>query len=291
VTQFIANILITATNIALLAVAFQLIYAVRRAYDFSFSTLYLAAPYIVLWLSRSVDLPFWVSVSVGLALTLALAAIMDVTLYRSLQTKRAPPLVTMLASFGVYLIAQNVIAAIFGSEARTLRAWGLAPPLEIGGARLTNLQAISTFCAICGVALALIYQRFTRAGRLLRAATTNVALATAIGIPIKRIITTGFLVAAALVTLAAILVGLEIDLTPTTGFQALVLAVTACLIGGIDNAIGAVVGAVFVALGQEAGVWIFGAQWSGTTVYALLLLVLFIRRSGLISGPNLRYGT
>jgi branched-chain amino acid transport system permease protein len=290
VAQFLANAVIATANIALLAIAFQLIYRTRRAFDFSFSVLYLAAPYAVLWLNRSGGLSFWQAVLPGLAIALTLAYVLERTLYRLLRHRQASALVVMLASFGLYIVTQNILAILFGNEARTLRDWGIGHALELAGARFTELQAVSLFCVLFGVLGTLAFQNFTRTGRLLRAVSCNPELAVAIGVPVDRVILVGYLAATVLISLAAVVVGLDTDLTPTMGFPALLAAVTACILGGMGNVGGPLAGATIIALTQQTGIWTLGAQWADAATYALLLAVLVFRRSSLFAGPRLRYG-
>jgi branched-chain amino acid transport system permease protein len=291
VAQFVANAIIATANIALLAVAFQLIYRTRRAFDFSFSTLYVATPYAVLALNRWGGLSFWQAVVSGLAIALVLAYVFESTLYRALRRRQASALVVMLASFGLYIVAQNAIAVLFGNEARTLRDWGIGRALEFGGARFTTLQAVSLLCVLVGMSATIAFQHLTRIGRLLRAVSSNPELAVAVGIRVDRVVLAGSLTATILIGIAAVMVGLETDLIPTMGFPALLVAVTACILGGIGSVGGALAGAAIIALAQQSGTWILGAQWTDATTYALLFAVLVFRRSSLFAGPKLRYGT
>lgn len=85
--------------------------------------------------------------------------------------------------------------------------------------------------------------------------------------------------------IAGILMSLDTDMTPTMGFHALLLAIVACIVGGITSFKGAVLGGLFVGMILHLGVWKLPAAWQDAILFVILLLFLLLRPHGFLGKP------
>jgi branched-chain amino acid transport system permease protein len=69
------------------------------------------------------------------------------------------------------------------------------------------------------------------------------------------------------------------------GFQGLLWAILACVIGGVNRIPGAIAGGVILGLVSQLGVWKIGTQWQDTVLFALMIGFLLIRPQGLFGFP------
>jgi branched-chain amino acid transport system permease protein len=80
--------------------------------------------------------------------------------------------------------------------------------------------------------------------------------------------------------LAAILVALDVDMTPTMGLNALMMGIVAMIVGGIGSVPGTTLGGLLLGLAQHLGVWKIGSEWQDAIAFAILLLFLLLRPQG-----------
>ncbi|HEV2261127.1 MAG TPA: branched-chain amino acid ABC transporter permease, partial [Candidatus Rubrimentiphilum sp.] len=92
-----------------------------------------------------------------------------------------------------------------------------------------------------------------------------------------------FLIGSALAGVAGFVSGVYYQSTWFfNGFGAGLKAFTAAVLGGIGNIAGAMVGGFLIGIIESFATWAFGGQWSNVTVFAILILVLVFRPSGLL---------
>ncbi len=78
------------------------------------------------------------------------------------------------------------------------------------------------------------------------------------------------------------LVGLESQVDPLTGFRVLLSIFAAAVVGGLGSIPGAVAGAFLIGIGEEASLMVLPAAYRGAVGFAAILLVLSFRPAGLL---------
>lgn len=74
-------------------------------------------------------------------------------------------------------------------------------------------------------------------------------------------------------------------MTPTMGFNALMMGVVAVIIGGVGSIPGAALGGLLLGLAQHLGVWRISSQWQDAIAFAILLIFLLFRPYGFFGRP------
>ena len=119
-------------------------------------------------------------------------------------------------------------------------------------------------------------------GKTLRALANDSELAKLSGINSDRYILFAFAVGSFLAAVAAIMISFDTDMTPTMGFNALVLGVVAVIVGGISSLPGAAIGGLFIGLAQNLGVYWLPSKWQDTIAFVILILFLLFRPYGIL---------
>jgi branched-chain amino acid transport system permease protein len=111
------------------------------------------------------------------------------------------------------------------------------------------------------------------------------------GVNINQVIIITFLIGGALAGAASVVYAMRLQVAFFfTGFEAGLKAFTAAVLGGIGNIYGAMLGGLFIGL-VEAFVTAYienGLRWADATVFAVLVLVLVFRPSGLLGKPEIQ---
>ena len=128
-----------------------------------------------------------------------------------------------------------------------------------------------------------LFVKYTKLGKAMRATAQNPVAAQLMGIDVNRVIGATFVIGGALAGAAALIYGLTINTVSfQMGYQNGLYAFTAAVLGGIGNLPGAMLGGLVIGVVRSLGGMYVGEQWSSALVFAILILILVFRPSGLL---------
>jgi branched-chain amino acid transport system permease protein len=131
----------------------------------------------------------------------------------------------------------------------------------------------------------------TKLGKAIRSVAQDQTTASLMGVNVNRIISLTFLIGGALGGAAGVLFALKFTrIDPFVGFFPGLKAFTAAVMGGIGNITGALLGGIVLGMLETfAGSYLnvytlgaFGAEYKDILAFAILILVLIFRPSGLL---------
>ncbi len=277
--QIFLNGLISGLAIALMAVAFQVVYLPTRVFFIGLAGLYALAPY----LSMAVQQAFgnWpVSIMVTLMVVVGLAMMFEWANHAPLARKGASDGAHLISSLGLYIVLVQVVAMIWGNSTKTLRA-GPNAVFRLGDSTLSYSQVLTAGVSAVLLTGFLVMLRSTDLGLRLRALANNPTQFALFGYDINRHRLLAFAMAGVFATAAAMLTAYDIGFDPHTGLNATLLAVVAVIIGGRTSFVGPIIGGVLLGLIRGQVVWYFSARWQDAVTFAVLALFLLVRPQGL----------
>jgi branched-chain amino acid transport system permease protein len=230
----------------------------------------------------------------GMAVSGGAAVGLERFAYRPLRRRGAPSLVFLITAIGASFAMQEfvhfVLPRLTGGELGGVNAQQpirLVEPMTlftIGGARVTNITVIIVVSAL---ALAFVTDSFinrTKFGRGIRAVAQDPTTATLMGVSRERVITLTFLLGGILAGAAATLYTLRVPngIIYSGGFILGIKAFSAAVLGGIGNLRGALLGGLLLGVIENYGQVLFGTEWRDVVAFALLILVLMFRPTGIL---------
>lgn len=299
--QVIIDSLIRASELALIAVGLTMVYDVLRFASFVHVQFGTVGAFIALAISLVLPLPpgwaIFVGVIVACVLTGLLGVLSDRLVFSKLRA--SPPAILMIASFGLGMVIQYSVQAIWGAGARSFPLPLSRPWMILDGRISPSGAAVLAAAVVSMLAFHLLLTR-TKLGIAMRATADNPPLSKASGIYTERIIRIVWFIGAALGALGGIMLGLVAQIQSNMGFEIMVAVFAAAIVGGIGNVYGAVLGACIVAFAENVGLvinWapllgLFGLT-SATDLYipvgyktgiafAILILILLKMPRGLL---------
>jgi neutral amino acid transport system permease protein len=199
---------------------------------------------------------------------------------------RQPMIASLLAAIGLGFLLRSVISFFAGHDQRTfklplVRAW------NFDGVRILpsdlNIAAAALVCLL--LIFLLLYK--TSFGRQLRAVSDNPDLARASGIRARSLMIGLWLLVGIISAIGGVLLGMKAVVMPELGWDHLIPAFAAMVLGGIGSPLGAVLGALIMCVAQELSVPLLGPSYKLVLSFGVLALVLLIRPSGLMGRTEL----
>lgn len=285
-SQILANGIVAGSIYALMAVGFALIYKTVRFFHFAHGAVYVVSAYVGWALYTKFGVPFVVCVVLACLVSGLLGAGIYLSIYRPLKQKNSPQLVFLLASFAVFVFLSGLLQLAFGGDVQVFQGLTVREGHRIGGAVVTTYQFALIVTSLITTLVLSVWLGSTRWGKAIRAVADDPLAASITGINAGRVITFVFALGSALAGLAGVLVGVETNLVPSMGFEAILKGIVAALVGGLGNIYGAVLGGLFLGVVENFGIIGISAGWKDTVAFLVLVIVLLVRPKGLINGER-----
>jgi branched-chain amino acid transport system permease protein len=271
------------------------VYGVLRLINFAHSEIFMIGTFGALLCSRwlgidaprtGVELLFAVVVcAVAAMLAGGLSAVaLERIAYRPLRKRGASRLAALISAIGASFFLQELFARWRGRDneafrevLRKERVFGLF------GADVRNDKVLVVVAAVVMMFVLDRVVKTTKLGRGIRAVAQDSETATLMGVNIDRVVTITFLLGGLMAGAAAELYSLRFPVTRyDVGFLFGIKAFTAAVLGGIGNLRGALVGGLVLGLIENWGAAVFGSAWKDVIAFAVLVLVLMVRPTGLL---------
>jgi branched-chain amino acid transport system permease protein len=183
---------------------------------------------------------------------------------------------------GVFISIQNVIQLFFGAQILTLKAGPAKEGHQLLGTVVTNTQILIFGVSALLSAVLWGFLQKTKLGKAMRAVADDPVAASVVGINPEKIILTSFAVGSALAGAAGVLISLETNIEPMMGMNAILKGIIASIIGGSKNIFGALLGAFFLGISENLGIYSLQAGWKDSIAFIILIIFLLLRPSGIL---------
>lgn len=306
--QTLIDALAVGSLYALIALGYTMVYGILNFINFAHSDVFTVGAWTgllvagVMGLAAVVGQPtpeaaLWVAPAVLLAAMIVCGALgfaIERLAYRPLRD--APRLNVLITAIGVSLFLQNAgsLGFVFGTQPRAmpdlLAGWTTSPNLMvIGGVRITLVDVLAaSTTVVLMLALEFLIHK-TRIGRAMRAVAHNHHTAALMGVNVDMVISATFVLGSVLAGAAGVLYAMKYSVLNQPAFTTWILlglkAFVAAVVGGIGNIRGALLGGILIGIIEQFGGKYISTELRDVYVFALLILVLLVRPSGLL-GSN-----
>ncbi len=265
----------------LIALGFVLIYKATETISFAQGELMMVGAFGALLLTKSLGFSYALAVLTAVVALAVLGLLLERMVIRPVlgQTSLAIVLITL----GLGYVARGLIAMLpdIGTETHTLQVPYAGQVLDVGGAVISydHLMVIGSTIAVS--LLLYVMFRFSKVGIAMRATSQNQLAAHYMGIPVKRINSLVWSMAAALACLAGILLAPITFIHVNMGFIGL-KALPAAVVGGFTSLPGAILGGIIIGLVEAFSGFYLPEGFKEVSAYVVMLLVLLLYPEGLL---------
>ena len=296
--QQLINGLTLGAIYGLIAIGYTMVYGIIGMINFAHGEIFMIGSFIsligFLLLSQlglgSPVLAVLIVLVVGMAFTACYGWAVERVAYRPLRDsyKLAP----LISAIGMSIFLQNYVQLVQGARPKPLQ------PMLPGGIALWQLDGFTVqigYLQIVIIVLTVALMagftyviRETSLGRSQRACEQDRTMAALLGVDVDRTISTTFVIGAALAAVAGLMFLLYYGVIDFfIGFLAGVKAFTAAVLGGIGSLPGAMLGGLLIGLIEAFWSAYFSIEYKDVAVFAVLVLVLIFRPTGLLGRPEI----
>ena len=286
--------LASASSLFIIASGLTIVFGVTRIVNFAHGSLYMLGAYLAVTIvPRLLDLHYspWTFFAGVLLAALVVGLIgiaMEFLLLRRIY--RVPELFQLLATFGVVLIVQDVVIAVWGPvDISGPRAPSMRHGVEILGQRFPAYELFLIAVGPVVLGLLILLMRKTRFGVLIRAATQDREMVGALGVNQALLFTGTLFLGAFLAGLGGALQIPRIAASPHMDVTVITEAFVVTVIGGMGSVPGAFLAALIIGQLQAFGILIF-PKITLVLVFLLMAVVLVIKPWGLLGRPDVAAG-
>ena len=264
---------------ALFAAGLSLIFGVMRLVNIAHGDLIVLAAYIAMEVIRLSGLPPLVAQIFVVPVMAAFGyALQRGILNRTLGGDLLPPL---LVSFGLSVILQNGLLAVFTADSRKLDAGVLeTASVSFGGLSIGLLPALMFATAVAVIAALQFMFYKTALGRAFRATSDDAEIAELMGLDRRRVYAWAMALCLGVVAIAGVFLAIRSNFDPFMGPGRLIFGFEAVIIGGLGNLWGTLAGGVILGVAQGLGAAI-DPGWQILAGHVAFLLILAIKPRGL----------
>jgi branched-chain amino acid transport system permease protein len=279
--QLLTAGLATGGIYALTAVGFTLLWQTSQTINFAQGEFVMLPAFFVLLGMGFFGMPFWASVAIALLVTMiTLGAMFKKLLVDPMINHGVLPLV--IATIGLAIFMKEAVREFYGADAWPFPPLAEAINVNILGAALSLQSLVILGVSVAAVVALQLFLSRTRTGRQMQATAQNPNVARILGIPVERMVLYTFLINAALVTLAALLIT-PIYLAKFSNGELLGLyAFIAAIIGGFNQMRGAIAGGLLLGVVDNFTAVYISTQYRLVVPLILLIAVILFRPQGLL---------
>jgi branched-chain amino acid transport system permease protein len=261
---------------ASLALALVMIYQATHLVNFAQGEMAMFATYIA-WTLITAGLGYWPAFLLTVVISFVLGVVIERVVIRPVEN--APVLAVVVVFIALLVILNSVTGWIYTYTIKTFPSPFPKEPLF--GKYMSSHEAGAIGVTLVVLLLLYVFFRFTPLGLAMRAAAQNPESSRLVGIRVGWMLALGWGLAAAVGSVAGMMVAPIVYLDPNMMGGVLLYAFAAALVGGIDSPGGAVFGGFFVGVLENVlGAFVIGNELKLAVALVLIIGVLVVRPSG-----------
>jgi branched-chain amino acid transport system permease protein len=277
------NGIVMGSLYVLVALGLTLIYGVLVQINFAHADVVTIGAFAAYFFTFVLGGNYLTSIALALLVGAALGWLVNAAIFAPLR-ERGSELLPLIATIGVSVLLQNAMLLWFGPIPYPFDSPYSNEVIRLGGGTFITWQNL-IIIVVSALTIVLLYafMKFTFLGKALRAVAQDRETAGLMGINPNQLVMLTFIIASALAGMGGAMLGPILVLTPFAGTTVIVKAFAIVIIGGFGNVEGTIIAGLLVGLIESYTTQFLNPGLIDIVVFALLLLMLAFRPTGLIA--------
>jgi branched-chain amino acid transport system permease protein len=265
------------------AAGLALAFGVLKLLNVAHGELLMVGGYVTFWLFALLGLDPFLSLLISVPTLFAIGIVLDRLVFRRLVrlSHEARIKNSLLVSFGLALILQNLALQFFTADERTVQLSYSGAGLDLFGVSLPYTRLISLMVAFAAIMILHLFLHKTYPGKAVRAVAEDGESAALAGIDVQRVYLYTMAIGAALAGLAGSLVVVGYGIEPSIGLSWTLKALVVIILAGTGSVLGAFPAGLLLGLVEAISGIALGSIYRETAALVLFLAVLLLRPNGL----------
>ncbi len=283
--QILLNSLETGGIYALAALGIILIYRTSNTTNYAQGSISMFNAFVAVYILRATGLPVYIVAILGMLSAFLVGVLVDRIVISNAQ--KVNPVSKQIITLGLIMIFLGLAPMIFGTDPLQF------PRFVYGSQKI--MGATISYNAIVNIIIGLVIMIFlfimlqkSKWGLAVRATASNEVVGRMMGIPTSLITLGSWAIAAALGTLAALMLAptSSVNLSMMDGVQ--IIALLACVLGGFQTFYGPVIAAYIIGFASNFISFYISSIWSESILYMLILIAMLFKPNGLFGKKTVK---
>jgi branched-chain amino acid transport system permease protein len=276
------NGVVVGSLYVLVALGLTLIYGVLVQINFAHADIVTLGAFTAYFVTHLFSGNYFAGIAAALIVGGVLGWLVNAVIFAPLR-ERGSELLPLIATIGVSITLQNAMLVLFGPIPYAFDTPYSNNVIRFSGIFLTAQSVLIIVMSTIAIGLLYAFMKFTILGKALRAVSQDRETAALMGINPNQLIMLTFVIASALAGMSGAMLGPVLVLTPFAGATVIVKAFAIVIIGGFGNVEGTIIAGLIVGLIESYTTQFLDPGLIDIVVFALLLLTLAVRPTGLIA--------
>ncbi|MGA7744533.1 MAG: branched-chain amino acid ABC transporter permease [Polyangia bacterium] len=282
--QYLVAGITYGTIYAIVAIGFNIIYNTTGIINFAQGEFVMLGGMIGVTLHALLPMPL--AIAGAVIATMLVGALIEMLFIRWL--RRPSVLRLIIITIGLSIAIRELALLLWGEGVRALPYFSgtAVTSLSVGDVHISpQVLWVLGISAVMVVALNFFFAR-TLLGRQMRACACNREAAQLCGISAKNMVTLSFVLSAGIGALAGCVISPITYVQYDSGTSLALKGFTVAILGGLGNSMAAIVAGLLLGTLESFSIWVMPAAYKDVIAISILLLILFVRPSGLFGNAE-----
>lgn len=277
ISQAFANGLSVAAIFIIVSLGLAIIFGIMNVINLAHGELIMVGAYITYLTSTVGGYSFFLAIFAAFIGTGLVGLLIEISVIKRLYGR---PLDTLLATFGISIMLQQIFKIIFGSGGKSITA-PISNTLVIGNTTIPYYRLFIIIIAVIVLLVTLFIVYKTKLGMQLRATSQNREISESMGVNTSKIDTLTFAFGSGLAGLAGAILSPLRSVTPGMGLEYVIDAFMAIVLGGVGSLTGTALGAFVIGEGNQLFTLFSSETVARLLTFTIIIFIIRYRPEGL----------
>jgi branched-chain amino acid transport system permease protein len=265
------------------AMGLALVFGVMKMLNIAHGELLMLGGYATFWAFRTFGIDPFVSLAIAIPILFAVGLILDRTVYHRIVRLLGEEKIknSLLVSFGLTLVIQNLAVWLFTADERTVQVAYAGAGLNVLGVTFPYTRLLSLVIALITTLALSYFLHRTYPGKAILGTAEDFEAAELAGINIHRVYMLTFALGASLASIAGTLVTVIYGISPSIGVIWTLKALIVIVLAGTGSILGAFPAGILLGVVEATSGAFIGSTYREVVGLVIFLLVLILRPQGL----------